>query len=174
MIKAVRLLLACDLLVVVLSGCSCQEIKPEPVNTALTPETAVAATADDYGASDESDAPNVVAPLDPEIEKLIHDLVEITEPGFGYSLYLSGSEFLPYEETGHVSTLVLGAGRATRSDALRKIVENGASAVPTLLKHIDDKRTTKMEPLRGMMWMDFSDEYDFNDRTRKGKPEGVN
>src|SRR5262249_47550695 len=53
-------------------------------------------------------------------------------------------------------------------------VRRGAAAVPALLKHIDDKRLTKMKPVRGMMWMRFSDEYDFNGRTRTTAPEGVN
>ena len=58
--------------------------------------------------------------------------------------------------------------------ALCKIVAKGADAVPVLLKHIGDTRTIKMKPVRGMMWMDFPDEYDFNHRTRKIPPKGVN
>ena len=64
--------------------------------------------------------------------------------------------------------------RATRSESLCKIVMKGADAVPALLKHIGDTRTIKMKPVRGMMWMDFPDEYDFNYRTRKIPPKGVN
>ena len=109
-----------------------------------------------------------------EVERLIGELAKVSEPGFGYSGYFSGSEFLPYENTGEISTAVLGATHRSRSEAMRKIVEQGVEAVPSLLKHIGDKRKIKMKPMSGMMWMDFSDEYDFNRRTRKNIPEGVN
>jgi hypothetical protein len=109
-----------------------------------------------------------------DLERLVDALVETREPGFGYSGYFSGSEFLPYEDSGQMGTLVLGASRAERSEPLRKIVAQGVHAVPVLLRHIDDDRKIKMEPMSGMMWMDFSDEYDFNSRTAKKKPEGVN
>ena len=35
-----------------------------------------------------------------DVTKLLDKLVEVTEPGFGYSAYFSGSEFLPYADTG--------------------------------------------------------------------------
>ena len=111
---------------------------------------------------------------DKETEQLIDQLIGISEPGFGYSVYFAGEEFLPFEDTGQMGTLVLGVSRATRSESLRKIVTKGADAVPVLLKHIGDTRTIKMKPVRGMMWMDFPDEYDFNYRTRKIPPKGVN
>jgi hypothetical protein len=111
---------------------------------------------------------------DQEIERLIDELLGISEPGFGYSVYFAGGEFLPFQGTGQMGVLVLGVSRATRSEALRKLVEKGAAAVPVLLKHIGDTRTIKMKPVSGMMWMDFPDEYDFNRRTRKTPPQGVN
>ena len=104
-----------------------------------------------------------------EVTQLINKLVDVTEPGFGYSGYFSGSEFLPYGDTEQMGTLVLGATHRSRSDTLRQIVSKGVDAVPALLKHISDERKIKMKPLSGMMWMDFSDEYDFNRRTRKQK-----
>lgn len=111
---------------------------------------------------------------DENIDKLIDRLVGVLEPGFGYSVDFSGSEFLPYEHTGQMETLVLGASRATPSEALRRIVEKGADAVPSLLEHIGDARTIKMKPAGEMMWIDFPDEYDFNRRTRKTPPQEVN
>src|SRR5262249_50254432 len=60
------------------------------------------------------------------------------------------------------------------SETMRKLVEKGVEAVPTLLKHITDDRQVQLEPLTGMMWMAFPDEYDFNRRTRKSAPLGVN
>ncbi len=111
---------------------------------------------------------------DDDLTQLIDQLVEVSEPGFGYSVYFSGSEFLPYEGTGEMGTLVIGASRATRSETLRKLVERGVDAVPALLAHIDDARRIKMRPVAGMDWMSFAAEYDFNSHTRGSAPEGVN
>ena len=114
-----------------------------------------------------------VAAAEEKLESLIDQLVNVTEPGFGYSVYFSGAEFLPYDDTGEFRTLVLGAGGHVRSRTMRKIVEMGADAAPTLVKHIGDDRTIKMEPLRGMDWTIFDDEYDFNRRTSKTAPDGM-
>ncbi|MBS0263014.1 MAG: hypothetical protein JSS02_13800 [Planctomycetes bacterium] len=114
------------------------------------------------------------APPGVDIEKLIDQLPDTSEPGFGYSVYFSGSEFLPFDEPGQISTGVLGGMKATRSKTLREIVRHGAAAVPVLLKRIGDKRPTKIPAMTGMMWIDFSDEYDFNRRTRPNAPAGVN
>ena len=109
-----------------------------------------------------------------DCERWIEELLEVDKPGYGYSVYFSGGEFLPYEDTGHVSTLVLGATPAARSESLRKLVEQGVEAIPVLLKHIGDDRALKMKPVSGMMWMSYSAEYDFNRRTRQQPPQGVN
>lgn len=114
------------------------------------------------------------AAADEPIERLVDKLIEVSEPGFGYSGYFAGSEFLPYDDTGEVGTLVLGAAQRARSETLRAIVEKGVDAVPVLLTHIGDERKVKMKPMSGMMWMSFADEYDWNRRTRPKSPAGVN
>ncbi|TWU59405.1 hypothetical protein Poly51_21930 [Rubripirellula tenax] len=114
------------------------------------------------------------AVADEAIEQLINELVTVSDPGFGYSGYFSGDEFLPYEGTGQIRTALLGATYRRPSIPMRKIVERGIDAVPVLLKHINDSRTIDTEPMSGMMWMEFSDEYDINHRTRREPPKGVN
>jgi hypothetical protein len=109
-----------------------------------------------------------------KLEALIDTLTQVSELGFGYSASFTGSQFLPQHDSDQVSTLLLGQSAPTRSDVLENIVKKGLAVVPVLLKHLDDKRTTRIKPIRGMMWMSFADEYDFNRRTRKVKPEGVN
>jgi hypothetical protein len=111
---------------------------------------------------------------DRDLEGLIDKLVETSELGFGYSTLSSGSQFLPYADSERIGTLVLGSRPPSKSPVLEAIVRNGASAVPFLMKHLDDQRKTKIEPVRGMMWTAYDDEYDFNRRTRREKPEGVN
>ena len=116
----------------------------------------------------------VSAGANDEVETLIDQLVDVSEPGFGYSGGFAGSEFLPYKDSQQMGTLVLGGAGHARSETLQKIVEKGAEAVPMLLKHLGDDRKIKMEPMSGMMWQKFPDEYDFNRRTRKTAPKGVN
>lgn len=109
-----------------------------------------------------------------EIETLIEQLLEITEEGFGYCTMHGGTEFLPLPGTEQMGPMVLFRKPPEKSDVLRKIVEKGAAAVPVLLKHLDDDRKVGMKPVRGMMWMSFPDEYDYNRRTIAKPPRGVN
>ncbi len=59
---------------------------------------------------------------------------------------------------------------------MRGLVKRGAAAVPHLIAHLDDKRATKImikhEAMIGAMC--FNDEYDYNSRTAKQAPAGVN
>ncbi len=65
---------------------------------------------------------------------------------------------------------------ARSSDTMREVVKRGMAAVPELIAHLDDKRATKItikhEAMIGAML--FNDEYDYNTRTAKQAPEGVN
>jgi len=112
--------------------------------------------------------------LDPKTESLIDQLPQTAQIGFGYSAQFSGVQFLPVTNVYEVGTLVLGSQPPQRSEVLKSIVERGALAVFSLLRHLDDARETKIPPISGMMWMSFADEYDFNHRTRKASPSGVN
>jgi hypothetical protein len=112
--------------------------------------------------------------VDGDIEALIGKLAETSKIGFGYSTLSSGSQFLPYADSERIGALVLGSPRPSKSPLLEAIVRRGAAADPLLVKHLDDQRKTKIEPVRGMMWTAFDDEYDFNRRTRRERPEGVN
>ena len=111
---------------------------------------------------------------DDELSKLIDDLVKVSEPSVGYSAMFSGSTFLPYADSEQLETLIIGGTYRSESDVMRRIVATGSDAVPTLLKHLSDDRKIALEPLSGMMWMGFPDEYDFNARTRATRPRDVN
>jgi len=111
---------------------------------------------------------------DDALDKLIDELTMVTDPGVGYSAYFSGSTFSPYADTEQLGTLVIGGTHRSESNALRPTVAKGVGAIPTLLKHLSDDRKIQLEPLSGMMWIDFPDEYDYNPRTRLKAPPGVN
>jgi ankyrin repeat protein len=87
----------------------------------------------------------------------------------------TGGGFLPLG-TSRPAALLLGQQPPARSGVLRELVKRGAGAVPQLLAHLDDKRPTKIrvthEGIIGGMF--FYDEYDYNARTVKRRPKGVN
>src|SRR5207253_1214666 len=62
------------------------------------------------------------------------------------------------------------------SETIKALVKAGAPAVSALIAHLDDQRETKIkvEHPGGFGGMMALDEYDFNVRTAKDKPLGVN
>ncbi|SFI08603.1 hypothetical protein [Planctomicrobium piriforme] len=110
------------------------------------------------------------------IERHVDELLRVVSPDVGYSTWFSGSGFLPYPESEQLGTFIIGATQRSSSDALKKIVEQGAASVPVLLKHIDDPRKINLPEMTagGIVWMAFPDEYDFNEVTRPQPPRDVN
>ena len=111
--------------------------------------------------------------LDNEINGLISRLRETKDGDLGYMASMSGSKFSPLEEDGKPGAMLLGQMGPTSSTPLRELVKKGAAALPFLISHLDDKGKTQMT-IKGMGEMFFEDEYDYNHRTRKTPPEGVN
>lgn len=109
-----------------------------------------------------------------KIAEWIEQLPKTEELGVGYSAMFAGSQFLPRKDSSQWSTSVIGAPRPEESETLTMIVSKGAKAIPLLVKHLDDKRPTRIKPVSGMMWIGWNDEYDFNSRTRADPPHGVN
>lgn len=107
------------------------------------------------------------------IQESIEKLAKTEELGFGYSAMFSGDQFLPRRDSAQWNTGVLGSAPPKESEAMTLIVKNGAQAIPFLVKHLGDKRPTKIKPVSGM-WMGWNDEYDYNRRTRPEPPKGVN
>ncbi|MHB1457879.1 MAG: hypothetical protein ACYC0V_13295 [Armatimonadota bacterium] len=112
--------------------------------------------------------------LDSETERLIARLAQVSEADYGFDPWFRSSEFLPYSDSGQAGLFWIGTRPPVSSPIVRKIVMRGIRAVPSLLKHLDDSTVTKIPSQKGMMWTSFEDEYDYNHRTRKKRPEGVN
>ncbi len=148
----------CMLIAILLAGCNQNASNP----------------GDQIGQRKLSPKPELNLPDSATTTELIDALVTVSQPGVGYTGGSSGTEFLPYQGTRTVGIVLLGAGYTSGSSNLRQIVKRGAAVVPELLKHIDDDRPINMQSMSGMMWMDFTDEYDFNRRLRSSPPEGVN
>jgi hypothetical protein len=114
-------------------------------------------------------------PLNDEIAALIDKLQEVAEGDIGSMPTMSGRGFLPLG-TSRAGAMLLGQKSPTSSGTMRELVKRGAAAVPQLVAHLDDKRPTKItitheSPFGGMLCVD---EYDYNTRTAKRPPEGVN
>jgi ankyrin repeat protein len=110
---------------------------------------------------------------DPAI--LIDRLQAVARGDMGYTPSRSGSSFLPLGKTD-LGVVTMGREAPVRSDTLRELVRNGVAAVPQLVAHLGDKRPTKFTVKHdfGDGAMLFEDEYDYNRRTVKRPPEGVN
>jgi ankyrin repeat protein len=114
-----------------------------------------------------ADAPAVDVPA------LIDKLTDVADSDVGYSSTSWGSPFLPLDRKGAWGGGLLFQKPDVPSDTLRVIVKQGAAAVPHLVKHLDDKRPTKIKvkhdfgPLGGLF---LSDYCDYNARTAKEDP----
>jgi ankyrin repeat protein len=115
------------------------------------------------------------ADADKDVAGLIDQLPRIAEGDVGYMPTMSGSGFLPLR-TSEMGTALLGQRPPASSETMRRLVAHGAAAIPNLVAHLDDKRETKitLEHEFGIGGMFFDDEYDYNRRTAKAKPAGVN
>lgn len=103
---------------------------------------------------------------------LIEELANVAEPGIGYGRWFSGSGFLPDPDSAEMGAGILGAMGHEDSVPLRKLVEQGAAAVPLLIEHLDDARPIRMAAfqIEGVgTWIAFRNHYDANDRTAKQK-----
>jgi ankyrin repeat protein len=110
-----------------------------------------------------------------DLEALIDKLPDVAEGDTGYMPSMSGSSFLALG-TSQAGAMLLGQQPPASSVSVRELVKRGAAAVPALVAHLGDKRATKItinrESAFGLLY--FTDEYDYNSRTTKRRPEGVN
>ncbi|MGV3660775.1 MAG: hypothetical protein ACO1TE_11345 [Prosthecobacter sp.] len=94
-----------------------------------------------------------------EPERLLKELSALEQADVGLSSVVSGSSFPPVEGQHQVGVGQLNHGvpHAT-SRPVRRLVELGPAALPTLLKHLDDKAPTKLlvthDGFFGAMWRD--------------------
>ena len=113
---------------------------------------------------------------------LIDKLQEISEEDTGYSQVMFGAGSFPPLETFEPGPVRIYEKPATRSGTIRELVKCGAAAVPHLIAHLDDRRPTKITighvgidaQIAIIGGMFYADEYDYNSRTAKEAPKGVN
>jgi hypothetical protein len=104
------------------------------------------------------------------VTELINDLTQIDPqaPGIDSAAIYDG--FIADRTSGSFQMGVLGVTPPRVPPQMRELVRRGAAALPDLIKHLDDRRPTKLEVgnkpsgkqvgVDAFMFMFFSDEYD--------------
>jgi len=104
------------------------------------------------------------------VAELIDDLTQIDSqsPGINSAAIYEG--FIADDSRGSFQSGVLGIAPPKVPPQMRELVRRGPLALPELIKHLDDRRTTKLEVgnkpsgrqvgVDAFMFMFFSDEYD--------------
>ena len=106
--------------------------------------------------------------------RLIDKLVDVSEPGPGYSHYGTCGRFCPLHDAEPPSRFYprpSGPWELKSAEAIRELVSIGADAVPELIAHLGDKRKTKLPPIQ--LGEGPIREYDYNRRTTKEAPKSV-
>jgi len=97
-------------------------------------------------------------------EGLVESLVDLSTFDYGLSPTLGGSDFPPVAGQSQIGVVMLTNHQLQRNEALLKLTELGPHAIPALVKHIDDKRETKLEIKHGggfgAMW--YAEEMPFD------------
>lgn len=113
---------------------------------------------------------------DPEIEKLIDRLVDLGDETTGAHSTAWGGQFMAIDEEPEFHGGIIGSKPPSVDANMRKLVQLGVKALPSLMKHLDDKRETKLvtkhEQWIGAMW--YSDEYDSRYADKARQPVKVN
>ncbi len=97
------------------------------------------------------------APPRTRIERLIDQLVHVRESDYDYAALVRGSGFLPLDRQGaprFYAGMRLQSPPVT-ADVLRELVRQGAAAVPHLVAHLRDARSTRLvirHPNGGKVW----------------------
>ena len=105
-----------------------------------------------------------------EIEKLIDQLTAVDQCDIGYATNVTGSKFAPVDDSRPPSPW-----GGTPSKTIRELVARASEAVPHLVRHLGDKRKTKLPfgPATFSGGDCYQCEYDWNPRTAREPPREV-
>jgi hypothetical protein len=109
-------------------------------------------------------------------EELIDRLTDVGSEGIGSHSTAWAAGFLALDEEPEFRGGVLGSKKPEVSPTMRELVRRGVRALPDLIKHLEDARSTSVvvgpQGPFGGTW--HSDEYDSRSRDPKKCPQGVN
>ena len=81
-------------------------------------------------------------PTDPEVESLISDLSKMAEPTAGVHPSASFAAFMAIDEQPEFQGGILGVPPPPVNPAMRRLVQMGVRALPSLIEHLSDNRET--------------------------------
>jgi hypothetical protein len=102
-------------------------------------------------------------------EQLIDSLQSINEETVGIDSMATADAFLAEDKPPTFAGGVLGTRAPVSYPQMRLLVQHGVSALPVLLKHLDDARPTQLSlppPKSVIMWSEMAEEYDPRDGKR--------
>ena len=107
-------------------------------------------------------------PRDADIERLIGDLCSLDTIAVGLHPTASVTAFLATNDDAQFTGGVIGSQAPMANPTMRRLVQLGVNALPSLIAHLGDKRPTKLTvgnqfPIE---WCRFDQEYD-----RRGRSE---
>jgi hypothetical protein len=112
---------------------------------------------------------------DVKTSELIDRLRDISDEGIGTHSTAWADGFLAIDEEPRFRGGVLGSRKPAVSPVMRELVRRGVEALPELLEHVQDARSTKLVVGKnGILSMRHSDEYDPRHQDPKRRPRGVN
>ena len=106
-------------------------------------------------------------------EDLITKLTEESNQGIGSHTTAWASGFMAIDDEPRFNGGILGSAKPAVSPVMRELVRRGLAALPLLIKHLTDSRSTKLTVGDGFIGKWFADEYDPRDSTSE-KLGGVN
>jgi len=104
----------------------------------------------------------------PEIERLIDSLTEVNAPTAGLHGSAWASEFMAVNETPVFTGGILGSARPVTDQTMRRLVQLGTQALPSLLAHLGDARESHLviKHANGFGGMWHAQEYDPRQRAK--------
>ena len=98
---------------------------------------------------------------DISLEALVADLALIDSPAPGLAGTATYSTFMAEDEHPAFVSGILGSPAPVVPPQMRELVRRGLTALPMLVRHLDDKRMTNLKiDNRFLTWREFGDEYD--------------
>jgi hypothetical protein len=95
------------------------------------------------------------------LEALVEDLAEINQPAPGLAGTAVYSAFITEDSVAVLQSGILGSAPPAIPAPMRELVRRGTAALPILMRHLADKRPTKLViDSNLLMWRIFDEEYD--------------
>ncbi len=104
---------------------------------------------------------------------LITKLQEESNEGIGFDTMAWASGFIAIDEEPQFRGGIMGSPKPKVSPVMRELVRRGLAALPMLIDHLSDARSTKLIVGRGSMGKWFDEEYDPREQRMSNEPSRI-